>query len=106
MAGVGNYKPILLYRYTTSIDAAGDVSQSSIVYKMWAEISDFGGSRSQADGRTTLSTTKEFKIYFRKNLQPNADFKIQYYGQIYAITEIVRIDEKRFNFLIRANVQS
>jgi len=106
MAGVGEYKQILLYKYTTNIDAAGNVSQSSMAYKVWAEITNVGGGRSQVDGRTTLSNGKEFKIYFRQQLQPNADYKIQYYGEMYAITGLQRINEKRFNWLITANAQS
>lgn len=103
MAGIGNLKPIKLIRYTSTIDGNGDAEESvEIIYKMWAEISDNGGGRSQSEGRTVMSDTKEFKVNFR-NYLIDGDYKIQYFGQIYAITSIERIDEKRFNYRLIGN---
>ena len=106
MAGIGNYKPILLKNYTTFIDENGDASQFATSWKVWAEVTDIGGGRSQVDGRTTLADGKEFKIWFRNEWALNGDWKVMYLGQTYAITGLTRVDEKRFNWLIRANVQS
>jgi SPP1 family predicted phage head-tail adaptor len=106
MAGVGDYKPIKLLKYTTSVDANGDAGQTVQTYTFWAEVSDNGGGRSQSDGRTSLSSGKTFKIWFRVNEFLNADWKIKYFGQTYSVTNVQRIDEKRFNCLISANVQS
>lgn len=103
MAGVGNMKPIKLIRYQSTIDGNGDADESvEIIYKMWAEVADNGGSRSQAEGRTIMSDTKEFKINFR-NYLIDGNYKIQYFGQIYAISSIERIDEKRFNYRLIGN---
>lgn len=102
MAGIGTYKPIKLIKYTTSLDANGDnVETLALIYKMWAEVKSLGGSRSLLKEQTALSDSKTFKIMF-KDYPINADFKIQYFGQIYAISSIERIDEKRFNWLITA----
>ena len=106
MAGVGNYKPIKLLKYTTSVDSNGDQSQTIQTYTFWAEVSSNGGNRSQVDGRTSLSNGKTFKIWFRENEFLNGDWKISYFGQTYAVLNVERIDEKRFNCLISANVQS
>lgn len=106
MAGIGDYKPIKLVKYTTSVDGNGDQSQSSQTFTFWAEVSDNGGGRSQVDGRTRMGMGKNFKIWFRVNEFLNGDWKIEYFGETYAVTNVERIGEKRFNCLITGNVQS
>lgn len=103
MAGIGTYKPIKLVKYITTTDEDGNNLEGvQVVYKMWAEISNGGGSRSLQKERTSVSDTKTFKFMFKGyNIDP--DFKIQYFGQIYEISSIERIDEKRFNWRITAN---
>lgn len=99
---IGNLKPIKLLKYTNSIDANGDASETvATTYKMWAEISDSGGGRTQSDGKTDLSDSKTFKIYFR-DYPINSNYKIEYFGQTYAISNVKRVDEKRFNWEITA----
>lgn len=99
---IGNLKPIKLIQYTQAIDNNGDAAESiQTVYKMWAEITDDGGSKSMEFGRTAMSDTKTFKINFR-NYLVTGDYKIQYFGQTYAVTSIKRIQEKRFNYEITA----
>jgi len=99
---IGNTKPIKLIKYTQTIDANGDASESvQTTYKMWAEINDGGGARNQTDGRTALSDTKTFRINFR-DYNITSDYKIQYFGQMYAISNARRINEKRFNWEITA----
>jgi len=99
---IGNLKPIKLLKYTNTIDADGDATDTvAVTYKMWAEISDEGGGRTQADGRTDMSDTKTFKVPFRGyNITP--DYKIEYFGQTYSISSVRRIDEKRFYWEITA----
>ena len=99
---IGNLKPIKLLKYTNTIDADGDATDTvAVTYKMWAEVEDGGGSRTQADGRTDMSDTKTFKLPFRGyNITP--DYKIEYFGQTYSISAVRRIDEKRFNWEITA----
>ena len=99
---IGKLKPIKLLRYSNTIDANGDATETVQSTKMWAEVRDGGGSRSQADGKTELSDSKTFKIFFRGyNITP--DMKLQYFGQTYAIGNARRIDEMRFNWEISAN---
>ena len=99
---IGNLKPIKLLKYTNTINADGDATDTvATTYKMWAEVEDGGGSRTQADGRTDMSDTKTFKLPFRGyNITP--DYKIEYFGQTYSISAVRRIDEKRFNWEITA----
>jgi len=97
---IGNLKPIKLVAYSTNIDPNGDAVESvQTTYKMWAEVTDNGGGRSQSNGRTELSDTKTFKINFRGYLI-TGNYKVIYFGQTYALTSIERIQEKRFNYLL------
>lgn len=102
MAGIGTYKPIKLVRYTTTIDSNGNNIESvDVIYKMWAEVTSGGGSRTLEKERTSMSDQKTFKFSFKGyNLDP--DFKIQYFGQVYAISSIERINEQRFNWRVTA----
>lgn len=97
---IGNLKPIKLYQYTETIDANGDaVEEVANTYKMWAEVTDQGGTRGQQLGRTAMSDSKEFRIYFRGYLV-TGNYKIVYFGQTYAITNVQRVQEKRFNYIL------
>lgn len=99
---IANFKPIKLLKYTNSIDANGDASETvATTYKMWAEVTDNGGGRSQADGQTNSSDSKTFKIWFR-DYPITSNFKIEYFGQTYAISNVKRLDEKRFNWELTA----
>ena len=97
---IGNLKPIKLIEYTEVIDAFGDATESvTNIYKMWAEVSDQGGTRGQEIGRTAMSDSKTFKVNFRGYLI-TANYKIEYFGQTYAITNVQRVQEKRFNYIL------
>lgn len=95
-------KPIKLLKYTTTVDANGDATGAvAETYKLWADVSDDGGGRSQANGKTNLGDSKVFRINFRNyNITP--DYKIEYFGQTYAISNVKRVKEQRFNWEISA----
>jgi len=100
MAGIGNLKPIKLLVYGTNIDANGDAIETiQTTYKMWAEVADNGGGKTQANGRTEMSDTKTFRVNFRGYLI-TGNYKIKYFGQTYAVTNIERVDERRFNYVL------
>lgn len=97
---IGNLKPIKLIQYATNINNNGDAYDSvQTIYKMWAEVEDTGGGRSQSNGRTEISDTKTFKINFRGYLV-TGNYKVVYFGQTYALTSIERVNEKRFNYIL------
>lgn len=99
---IGNTKPIKLIKYAVTIDSNGDAAETiQTTYKMWAEVFDNGGGRNQTNGKTELSDSKTFKIYFR-DYNINSNYKIEYFGQTYAISNAKRVDEKRFNWEISA----
>lgn len=106
MAGIGEYKLIKLYQYTSSQDASGDNKETlALKYRTYADVEDTGGGRSSERERTTLSNVKRFRIRFRTDWVINGDWKIKYFGQLYTIGKIERINEKRFNWLITAEAK-
>lgn len=103
MAGIGIYKPIKIYQISSSQDSNGDmVENTTLLFTAWAEVENIGGSSSLQNGKTNLQDTKRFKVRFRPDMILTSNWVIQYYGKIYSISNIERINEKRFNYLITA----
>ena len=104
MAGIGNYKLVKLYQYTNSKSVSGDnVEALALRHRTYAEVTANGGSRGENRGQVTLGESKQFKIRWRADWILNGDWKIKYFGKLYTISSIERINEKRFNWLINAS---
>lgn len=69
-------------------------------YNVWAEVVKTGGYRTDDRGQTSLVKNKLFKVRFRPDWNINSSWKVVYDGKRYAIKEIQKINEKRFNWLI------
>jgi len=94
-------KQIRVEKWVAPKDANGNAKEAlETVYNFWAEPVKIGGSRSDTMGQTKLNSQVRFKIRFRPDWQINSAWKIIYLGQRFTITNIERIDEKRFNWLI------
>ena len=94
-------KQIRIEKWGAVKDAKGDMKESILVaYNMWAEPVKISGSLSQTIGQTKLNNQVRFKIRFRPDWHINSAWKIDYLSQRYTITNIQRIDEKRFNWII------
>ena len=103
MASIGQFKMVKFYEYTNSKSLEGDNVETEVLrIKTYAEVTDTGGSRGDNRGQSNLSGGKTFKIRQNGNRTINADWKIKYFGKIYTITHIERINEKRLNWLINA----
>ena len=103
MAGIGSYKLVKLYQYTVAKDVTGNNTETEALrYRTFAEVKDGGGSLDSDHGKNLLSNQKTFKIRYRPDWVLNTKWKIKYLGKLYGITHIERINEGRFNWLIRA----
>lgn len=100
MAGIGGMKKIKLNEYTVS--GKDNLESLANSYPIWAEVVETGGSRS-FDGGVNLTKSKTFRIYFKPDWVVNGDWTITYYGRVYTISNIERINEKRFNWIVSAN---
>ncbi len=104
MAAIGQYKPVKLIKYTITKDGNGDnVEAVEARYRIWADVSDSGGSRSVERGQVNLNTTKVFLIHFRPDWVLRGDWKIKYYGKEYSISNIERANQQRFNWRVTAS---
>lgn len=107
MAGIGQYKMIKLFETTVTADSNGDNKETQVVRaKLYADVTDLGGSRTMDHQQLKLSTTKQFKVWWRPDWKINQNWQLKYFGQMYSISKIERIGEKRFNWLITANAKS
>lgn len=103
MAGIGSYKLVKLYEYLVVVNTSGNnVEVEQYRFRTFAEVKNSGGSLGSDHGHNTLSNQKTFKIRYRTDWILNTKWKIKYFGKLYGITSIERINEKRFNWLIRA----
>lgn len=103
MVGVGGLKRIKLIEYTTSKDGNGDnIETLANSYPIYAEVTDKGGGRSFDNG-VNLSKSKTFRIWFKPSWVLTGNWIIRYFGTDYTITNIERINEKRFNWIVSAN---
>ena len=103
MAGIGSYKLVKLYQYTVAKDATGNNTETEALrYRTFADVKDSGGSLNSDHGHNILTNEKTFKIRYRHDWVLNTKWKIKYFGKLYGIKSIERINEGRFNWLIRA----
>ncbi len=95
--------PIKLVQMVTTQEATGEWSEepTEYKYKVFAELLSNSGSRSY-DHRTELGQTKKFKTYFRDELDLNADWKIEFRGSRWTITNIELEKEIQFFWIITA----
>jgi SPP1 family predicted phage head-tail adaptor len=103
LAGIGTYKPIKIFKISNVQDENGDMLENTeLLFTLWAEVESVGGSSTLQNGKTNLQDTKRFKVRFRPDMVLTTEWIIQYFGKVYEISNIERINEKRFNVLITA----
>lgn len=101
---IGQRKQVQLVQIVTTKQAAGNwgSEQEGIRYGCWAEIRNPSGQRNYSSGQTQLSTTKIFKVRFRFDKFPDADWKIKYEDKNWTISSRQALQEKRFYWEITA----
>jgi len=92
---------IRIEKWGASKDVNGNMKEAvQNIYNLWAEIVQSSGVRTDSQGQTRLNKTRTFKIRFRPDWQIDSTWKLVYLKKRYSITDIERIQEKRFNWLI------
>lgn len=106
--GIGTYKPIQLRQIAVMIDAetGRNVESTGEVVNTWADITNPSGFRDYSNGQTQMGSTKRFLIRFRFDRYLNADWVIRYAGKDWTPSEIQRVDENKFYWLVTATSKS
>jgi len=106
--GIGQRQPIILRKVTVAIDPttgrnveAQDEDPTGI-YKTWAEVTGSGGGRDYLNGQIGLTHTRDFLVRFRFDKFPNCEWKITYQGTPWTVSNIRRVDEKKFYWTFSA----
>ena len=82
-------------------DTNGNAEESvQYALNLWAEQIRTGGHRSDSNGQTKLNNSVRFKIRFRPDWKISGMWKLIYNGMRYSITDIKRVNERRFNWEI------
>lgn len=102
--GIGQRKRVTLTTIAVTQDDNGrNIESFGDTYKVWAEVSNPSGFRQYLNGQTNLGKTKDFKLRFRFDKHPGADWKIIYEGKEWTVKEIQRKDEKNFYWFVTAS---
>lgn len=105
--GIGQRKQVQLVQLLVAQDTDGrNKEQEGDKFGVWAEISNPSGFRLYAQGQTQMGNTKNFLIRFRINKYPDCNWKIRYEGKDWTITNIEKVDEKRFYWQMTATAKS
>lgn len=105
--GIGQTKQIQLVQIASTQGTGGAWNETEgEKYGCWAEITNPSGFRTYDRGQVQLGTTKTFKVRFRFDRYPNANWKIRYDGKDWTISERQADNEKRFYWLITATAKA
>ena len=107
MPGIGVRKQIQLIQISVAIDYTGrNIEEPGEVFNTWAEITNPSGFRDYDNGITQFGKTKKFLVRFRFDLSPNVDWKVKYEGKEWTISQINKVEEKKFYWQIIATSKS
>lgn len=103
--GIGQRRQIKLVLITVPKGAEGNydsTTESQTSFNTWAEITSINQFRDYQNGQTQLGQTKRFKVRFRFDEYPGADWKIEYAKKEWTVSSVVKEDEKQFYWIITA----
>lgn len=88
-----------------STRTANGWAESVTKYNVWAEVLSSSSSKANAQGRTAINQTKQFKVRFRPDFKPTGNWKLTYEGKRYSVNSIEKENEKRFYWVITAEAR-
>jgi hypothetical protein len=103
VAGVADYKPFILEKWTQAKNAQGSLEDTLVTRTtMYGE---FKKRSLETFGRSyegnQIKMADSFSVKVRHNgIDPDGKYKLVYRGRRHTITSIEHIDEKRFNTLL------
>jgi SPP1 family predicted phage head-tail adaptor len=105
--GIGQMRQVSIIPLTHSKSDSGAWQKTEgTPYRVWAEVTDPSGFNVYQNGQTQLGQTKTFTIRFRFDRTPDCDWRLIYDGRRWTVTEIRRVDEKKFYYRLTATSKS
>lgn len=102
--GIGKRLQMQLVQITQSKGSEGNWNgEVETVFNTWAEITSTSQSRDYANGQVAMNQSKRFKVRFRFDQYPGADWKVRYDGKDWTVISVVKQDEKQFYWIITAS---
>ena len=106
MAGIGALKQIQLVQITPAKGAEGNWNiETESSFNTWAEITSVNQYRDYQNGQTALGQSKRFKVRFRFDQYPGADWMVRYANKEWVVSSVIKEDEKAFYWIITAQAQ-
>jgi SPP1 family predicted phage head-tail adaptor len=101
---IGQSRQIKLIQITPAKGSEGNWnSEVETSFNTWAEISNGTQGRDYANGQVKLGETKRFKVRFRFDQYPEADWKVRYAGKDWTVSSVTKESEKQFYWVITAS---
>lgn len=101
--GIGKRKQVRIIPYTSAKNASGSfVETPGTGVNIWAKVENPSGSRGYQNGQTQMSNTRTFMVRFKFDLFPDANWRLMYDGKLWTVTDIQKVDERKFYYLISA----
>lgn len=102
--GIGTTRQIKLVQITPAKGSEGNWnSEVETSFNTWAEITSVSQGRDYSNGQVAMNQSKRFKVRFRFDQYPGADWKVRYSLRDWTIISIVKQDEKQFYWIITAS---
>lgn len=106
MAGIGARKPIKLINETPSISGRNWAASSETILRTWADVRSTSGFRTSTNGQAELGRLFEFKFRYQGDIEINANTRLVYDGQRYAIHTCEKDKQKQFYWIVRCQAKS
>lgn len=104
---IGTRIQIQLIQYVQGRGANGKNTEvQGDKFGVWAEIDNGSGGRDYANGIVQFNNTKRFLVRFRFDKFIDSTWKIKYEGKNWTISQIEKIDEKRFYWRVTASAKN
>jgi head-tail adaptor len=104
MAGIGSYKPIRLEKWAQAKKASGSLGDTVVSdFTVHADIKRTGGGKAYENNQGKMGDVYKVKVRIN-NMDISALWKMVYRGKRHNVTNIERIDEKNFNYLLTVSI--
>lgn len=104
--GIGQRRQVKIIPYTNSRATTGqNIETAGTAIRVWAEVENPSGSRAYQNGQTQMGSTRDFTIRYRFDKSPDSNWKLVYDGRTWTISEIRKVDEKKFYYRLTATAK-